>query len=125
MKMKTQEFTNMQILQITPVTTTDATITTAYTRAVSSSTQFSLSGRVEGRKSDRTASITVEFQAVFRRAAAGALVLVGATITPLEDSSGTPAVNITTSSNNAIITVQGIVAETWNWKFQDIILTRF
>jgi hypothetical protein len=115
----------MQILQITPVTTTDATITTAYTRAVSSSTQFSLSGRVEGRKSDRTASITVEFQAVFRRAAAGALVLVGATITPLEDSSGTPAVNITTSSNNAIITVQGIVAETWNWKFQDIILTRF
>lgn len=115
----------MQKLQIAPLTTTDATVTAIWTRAVSASTQFSISGRIEGRKSDRTASFTCNFQAVFRRASAGALVLVGSEINPLEDSSGTPAVTVVANSNTAEIRVAGIAAETWNWKAQDVSLIRF
>jgi hypothetical protein len=116
----------MQIVQIEPKTTTNATVTVLYERAVSASTLFSMSGRIEGRKSDRTATFTCEFQCQFRRGASGSLALVGTpTITPLEDSSGTPAVTITVSSNNARINVTGVDLETWNWKAQDVILTRF
>lgn len=111
---------------ITSIDTTDDTVTVIWEKAVSSSTLFRIKGEVIGRKSDRTAAYTCSFEALFRRAASGALVLVGSAINnALEDSGGTPAVTVTASSNNARVNVQGIAAETWNWKAVDVELTYF
>lgn len=111
---------------IPSIDTTDATVTVIWEKAVASSTLFRIRGEMLARKSDRTAAYTCNFEALFRRAASGALVLVGTAINnPLEDSGGTPAVTITASSNNARINVQGVAAEEWNWKPINVIITYF
>lgn len=108
-------------INVQSIQTTDATVTVFWQKAVAINTMFRIKGEILARKSDRAAGYTCSFEGIFRRASAGSLVLVGTPIvTPIEDSSGTPAVTITASSNNARINVQGIVSETWDWKFVNL-----
>jgi hypothetical protein len=108
-------------INVNSISTADATVTVFWQKAVAINTMFRIKGEILARKSDRAAGYTCNFEALFRRASAGSLVLVSSAINnPLEDSSGTPAVTITASSNNARINVQGIAAETWDWKFVNL-----
>lgn len=98
--------------------TTDATVTTVRTIAVNEEETYYVEAVFTAFRTDGgTGEATFERQAAFRRRSGGSLTQMGALNAPFtrEDGSGEYAVNITVSSNNIIITVQGEAANDVEW----------
>lgn len=101
--------------------TTDATPTDILAYAMALSSAVTIQARIVGAKSDYTASISARATVGFRRAAAGAPVLIGAGDLYQEtDSVGVPVVTVAADAgaNTGDIVVTGVALETWNWKIE-------
>lgn len=102
-------------------TTTDATVTTLASIAVAEVEMVTVEGVVSAMKSDASAGAMRSFRIAVRRASGGNVTLIGAITygeAIQEDSGGTPALtaDVDTGTQSIRVRIQGIAAETWNWR---------
>jgi hypothetical protein len=107
-----------RIVESRSLNTTDATVTTIFTRAVPLSSILAVQAFVVGKKNGANADgiVSFKYQAVTNNA--GTVAVVGTTGgSDLENASGTPAVTIVANDTTDSIEVKvaGIAAETWSW----------
>ncbi len=99
------------------VTTTDGTLTTIATIALTDDTAYYLKCDVVGRRTDAADRITARREVSAFREAAGAATIQGQEGTPFtRRSDGSYRVEINASGNNILIQVKGKTAHTINWE---------
>lgn len=99
------------------VTTTDATLTTIATIAITDNRVVEIKAIVVGRRTDAADRGAFIRQAtVFREAAGGATIVGSVTTTRTRKSDPQWDVEINVSGNNVLIQVKGDAAQTVNWK---------
>jgi len=100
------------------VQTTDATVTTIASVSVAEDQALVVDGIIVGVQDDHSEAVGGRFMAVFRRATAGNVTLVGSVDSSVqEDSGGAPTFTLDadTSSQTARIRITGVAATNINW----------
>jgi hypothetical protein len=109
------------------LTTTNATPTDILAYPMALSSAVTIQARIVGAKSDYTASLSARITVGFRRAAAGAPVMIGTGDVYQEtDSLGGVLVAVAPDAvnNTGDVVISGEAAATWNWKIEYTIMTQ-
>jgi hypothetical protein len=97
------------------VATTDATVTTLDTIAITDDYTYYITSVVKGQQDDGTDRAGYRIEAAIYRASAGSATIEGAVTGNTQESNAALAATFTVSGNNALVSVTGIAAENWKW----------
>jgi len=104
-----------QVFKQAGVQTTDATVTQGAAITLSTNTMVTVEARINGFRSDYSASCGGRIFYVARRVAGSAVEVGAPVVDVIEDSASAPTVDADVSGNDVRLLVQGVAGQTWNW----------